>query len=216
MFLTLRRAFAANIVPALALWSLAFLLLALYFYFPPARDVLNQLAALKTRWGLGFSMPAQAIAAGLLPFFFQRFQRGNHRRISWAQLPFLLAVRAIMGAMTDYFYNFQAHLFGDSSAPTIILLKTLVDMLIYTPLIVLPLVVWTFGLMDNGYVLDTTRAALGPHWETQRVLPLYFAALVVWAPTLAVLYALPLELQFPFQAIVQCFWGLVLVILTDK
>lgn len=212
----MRRAFAANFVPALALWSLAVLLLALYFYFPPARAALNQLAALKDRLGWGFSMPAQALAAGLLPFWFQRLQRGDHRRLTWAQLPFLLLVRAVMGAMTDEFYTLQAFLFGDSSAPSTILLKTAFDLLVYTPLLVLPLVVWTFGLMDNGYALDTTRAALGPDWKTRRVLPLYFAALIVWLPTLGILYALPLALQFPFQAIVQCFWGLVLVILTDK
>ncbi len=213
---TLRRAFAANIIPAIALWSLAVLLLALYYFFPPATAALNQLAQLKTRLGWGFSMPAQAVAAGLLPFLFQKFQRGDHRRLTWAQLPFLLLVRAIMGAMTDEFYTFQAHLFGDGTNATTILIKTIFDMTVYTPFIVLPLVVWTFGLMDNGYALDTTRAALGPNWKTKRVLPLYLAALIVWVPTLAVLYALPLELQFPFQAIVQCFWGLVLVILTDK
>ena len=216
MLLTLRRAFAANLVPAGALWSLALALLLLYHFFPPARGALNHLAHLKTQWGWGFSMPAQALAAGLLPFLFQRLQRGDHRRLTWAQLPFLLAVRAIMGAMTDEFYTLQAHLFGDSQAPATILLKIAFDMLVYTPLIVLPLVVWTFGLMDNGYALDTTRAALGPHWKTKRVLPLYAASLIVWLPTLGVLYALPLELQFPFQAIVQCFWGLLLVILTDK
>ena len=212
----MRRAFAANIVPAIALWTLALALLALYYGFPPARAALNHLAELKTRLGWGFSMPAQAIAAGLLPFLFQRFQRGTHRRLTWAQLPFLLAVRALMGAMTDEFYDLQAHLFGNGSDAQTILLKTVFDMTVYTPLIVLPLVVWTFGLMDNGYALDTTRAALGPDWKTKRVLPLYCASLVVWLPTLGVLYALPLELQFPFQAIVQCFWGLVLVILTDK
>ena len=145
MFLTLRRALAANFVPALALWITAASLLALYFYFPPARAALNQMAALKTRLGLGFSMPAQALAAGLLPFLFQRFQRGDHRRLTWAQLPFLLAVRAVMGAMTDSFYTFQAHLFGDSNAPITILFKIVFDMSVYTPLIVLPLVVWTFG-----------------------------------------------------------------------
>ena len=216
MFFTLRRAFAANLVPALALWSLALLMLALYAYFPPAHAAMNDLAALKNRWGLLFSMPAQALSAGLLPFLFQRFQRGDHRRLTWAQLPFLLLVRAIMGAMTDYFYTFQAVLFGDSAAPTTILIKTIFDMAVYTPFVMLPLVVWTFGLMDNNYALDVTRASLGPHWKTKRIGPLYCAALVVWVPTLAVLYGLPLALQFPFQAIVQCFWGLVLVILTDK
>ncbi len=161
-------------------------------------------------------MPAQAIAAGLLPFLFQRFQRGDHRRLTWAQLPFLLAVRAVMGVMTDLFYNLQAHLFGDSNAVSTILTKTVFDMLIYTPFVILPLVVWTFGLMDNGYAFDTTRAALGADWKTKRWLPLYLASLIVWVPTLGVIYALPLALQFPFQAIVQCFWGLVLVIMTDK
>ena len=216
MILTLRRAFAANIVPAIALWSLAVALLALYFYWAPATAAFNELAALKTRLGWAFTMPAQALAAGFLPFLFQKFQRGNHRRLTWAQLPFLLLVRALMGIMTDEFYNLQAILFGDSNALSTILVKTTFDMAVYTPFIVLPLVVWTFGLMDNGYTLDTTRAALGPNWKTKRWLPLYLAALVVWVPTLAVLYALPLALQFPFQAIVQCFWGLLLVIMTDK
>ena len=216
MILTLRRAFAANIVPAIALWSLAVALLALYFYFPPATLTFNELAALKTSLGWLFTMPAQAIAAGFLPFLFQRFQRGDHRRLTWAQLPFLLLVRALMGAMTDEFYTLQAFWFGDSNAPFTILIKTAVDMLVYTPFLVLPLVVWTFGLMDNGYTFDTTRAALGSDWKTKRWLPLYGAALLVWVPTLGVIYALPLALQFPFQAVVQCFWGLVLVIMTDK
>ena len=216
MLPTLRRAFAANIGPAVALWLLAISLLALYAYFPPAHAAMGQVAQLKSRLGWGFSMPAQAIAAGLLPFLFQRFQSGNHRRLTWAQLPFLLAVRALMGAMTDEFYHLQSVIWGDTSAPLTVLFKTVFDMTVYTPLIVLPLVVWTFGLLDNNYALDTTRAALGPNWKTQRVLPLYLAALIVWVPTLCVLYALPLELQFPFQAIVQCFWGLVLVIMTDR
>ncbi len=216
MLLTLRRAFAANIVPAAVLWTLASALLARYSYYPPAHAALNQLAQLKTRWGWGFSMPAQALAAGLLPFLFQRFQRGTHRRLTWAQLPFLLVVRALMGAMSDELYTLQSFLWGNSSAPPTILTKILFDSAFYTPFVILPLVIWTFGLMDNGYALDTTRAALGPHWRTQRLLPLYLASLIVWVPTLCILYALPLELQFPFQAIVQCFWGLVLVILTDK
>ena len=216
MISTLRRAFAANLIPAIALWALAVALLALYFTFPPATEAFNQLAALKTRWGWVFTMAAQALAAGLLPFLFQKFQRGDHRRLTWAQLPFLLLVRAIMGVLTDEFYNLQAFWFGDSNALSTIAIKIAVDMLIYSPLVVLPLVVWTFGLMDNGYALDTTRASLGPDWKTKRWLPLYVATLLVWVPTLVVIYALPLALQFPFQAVVQCFWGLVLVIMTDK
>ena len=213
---TLRRAFVANIVPAVALWSLAVALLALYFYFAPATAAFGELAQLKTRLGWIFIMPAQAFAAGVLPFLFQRFQRGNYRRLTWAQLPFLLLVEAVMGLITDEFYQLQAILFGNSNALSTIALKTAFDMMVYTPFLVLPVVMWTFGLMDNGYAFATTRAALGSDWKIKRWMPLYLASLLVWVPTLFVVYALPLELQFPFQAIVQCFWGLVLVIMTDK
>lgn len=212
----LLRAFRANLFPALVLWGFALALLLLYHFHAPTQIALDRLAQLKQSLGLGFSMPAQALAAGLLPYFFQKWQRGAHRKTRWSHVPFLMLVFAFLGAATDLFYAFQAQIFGDSAQLRVVALKTGVDMLLYTPLFSVPAVVVAFAFKDNGFFLPKTRAFLGREWISRRVWPLYGAALVVWTPTVAVLYALPLALQFPFQAIVQCFWGLILVIMTDK
>ncbi len=212
----LRQAFRANLLPAVVLWSFAGLLLLLYHFHAPTHQALNGLAAFKARLGLGFSMPAQALAAGFLPWVFQSFQRGPHRRTRLSHVPFLMLVFACLGAMSDGFYRLQALVFGDSSQPGVVLSKVAVDMLLYAPFIITPIVVWTFALKDSGFRLDAARQLMGQGWFARRVFPVYVAALVVWIPTLCVVYALPLALQFPFQAIVQCFWGLILVIMTDK
>lgn len=211
---SLRTAFRVNLAPALILWAAASLLLGLYYTTAPVQEAMNSLAGLKARLGLWFVMPAQAFAAGILPYLFQKLQRGRPNRTRLSQVPYLMAFWAFQGALTNTFYNVQARLFGDDAAPLTIILKTLVDMLLYTPVVCMPMVVLVHSYKDAGYSLSRTRQQLGKGWFRSRVLPLYGAALLVWTPTLCVLYALPLALQFPVQALVQCFWGLILVIMT--
>lgn len=211
----IRRAFAANALPALCLWSVAGLLIALYAWHAPTHQALDWLASWKMRLGLGFTMPAQALAAGVLPFLFGRFQKGTHRRTRGRDLPFLMVCFAILGALTDAFYRLQAVWWGDDARFATLLAKVLCDMLLYTPLFCTPFVVAFFAFKDCGYSLESTRKWLGNDWIAQRVAPVYLSALLVWTPTVFALYALPLALQFPFQAIVQCLWGLILVVLTS-
>lgn len=212
----LRAAFRANLAPALLLWSAVVLLLAGYFFVPTIHQGLNALAEVKKALGLGFSMPAQALAAGLLPFLFQKLQNGEHRRTQLAHVPFLMLFWACQGALTDLFYNFQAHLFGNDAQLKTIALKTAADMLIFTPFIAIPLVVLVFAFKDAGFSTERTKHNLGPQMYRARVLPVYAASLLVWGPAVALLYSLPLALQFPIQAVVQCLWGLILVVMTAR
>ena len=210
----LRQALRANLIPAAALWLLAFALLGLYTFHAPSQAALDTLAAWKTRLGLGFSIPAQALVAGLLPFWLQGWQKGGHRRTQARHVPFLMAFFGFIGALNDSFYALQARMWGEGSAPALIGLKTLVDMGLYTPLVTIPLVTWAFALKDAGFSFSGAHSLLGRGWVRTRVLPTYAASLVVWTPALFVLYALPLALQFPFSALVQCGWSLMLVVLT--
>jgi len=212
----IRRAFAANLVPAVFLWSFALAILVGYWLHPPTRAALDALAVFKKQLGLGFSMPAQALASGLLPFVFQGFQSGSHRKTALIHVPYLMLYWASQGALVDWFYGFQAQVFGDNARLETILLKVLVDMGLFAPFLSMPLVVCAFAFKDAGFSPAKTRQLLGPNWYRERVIPVYIAALLVWTPAVAVLYALPLGVQFPFQATVACFWGLVLVIMTDK
>lgn len=212
----IRRAFAANIIPALILWSFAFGMLWMYNHNTTAKTALDDLATLKSQLGFLFSMPAQAIAAAFLPYVFQSLQKGDHRKIKLAHVPFLMLMTSVMGGMSDVFYTFQAWLFGDSPEFAVVLKKMGVDLFGYCPLVVMPLMVLIYAFKDNYFSFQKTRVALGKGWYVAKVVPVWLAALMVWGPTLFVLYQLPLALQFPFQAIVQCFWGLVLVVLTDS
>lgn len=161
-------------------------------------------------------MPAQALAAGFLPFVFQKFQSGSHRKTRAAHLPFLMLFFALMGGVVDKFYGFQTQIFGSGTDFRTVALKTVCDLALFTPFFVMPLIVWAFAFKDNDFSLARTRAFMGWDWIVRRVWPLYCAALIVWVPLGAVLYSLPLALQFPFQAIVQCFWGLIIVVVTAR
>jgi hypothetical protein len=203
-----------NIVPAFLLWGAASVMVALYYTVPSVADGLNVVSEVKARLGLLFVMPAQAIAAGFLPYLFQKLQRGDEPRIHLSQLPYLMAFWAFLGALTNAFYDVQAHMFGDNAALKTIALKTIVDMLLYTPLLSMPLIILAYAYKDAAFSSLQMRQNLGLGWYRSRVMPVYCASLLVWTPTLCVLYALPLALQFPMQALVQCFWGLILVIMT--
>lgn len=123
---------------------------------------------------------------------------------------------AFLGALTNTFYDVQAHVFGDNVALKTIALKTTVDMLLYTPMLSMPLIILAYAYKDANFSFRRMRQSLGASWYRTRVMPVYSASLLVWTPTLFVLYALPLALQFPLQALVQCFWGLILVIMTRR
>jgi hypothetical protein len=209
----LRDTLRSNGRPALLLWTFAFLMLALYTWHAPTRLALDGLAATKMRMGLLFSMPAQAIAAVLLPFTLQGLQRGSHRRIQATHLPFLMVFFALLGALNDGFYTLQSLVWGQGTEIWRVLIKALVDQGIYAPVMLFP-ITWAFAMKDSDFSWQRARQLLGPNWLQTRYLPTYVAGVMVWAPALCVLYALPLGLQFPFSALVQCLWSLMLVVLT--
>lgn len=209
----LRAALRKNLGPALVLWAGAGAILALYNLHGGTRAALGELAALKQRAGLWFVMPAQAVAAGVMPWVFQCFRPRDERDILARHVPWLMLAWGAQGAMTDTFYALLAAWFGDSSAPAVVAAKTAADMLFYTPLICMPYALAVYALKDAGFDAARMRRELGPRWYRERVWPLYRAALLIWTPTVCLLYSLPLALQFPVQAVVQCFFALIVVML---
>jgi hypothetical protein len=215
---SLRQALRANLVPAGVLWTGSALLLAGHRHSPAVRAALDQLAATKAAWGWAFVLPAQACAGGVLPWLIERTRRDlpAAARTPLSHLPWLMLVWAALGALTDRFYAGQALLFGDSPAPGVILAKTAVDMLLYTPLVCSPLIVFAHAFRQAGFDPVRLRLDLRPGWYRVRVLPVYRAALLIWTPAVCVLYALPLALQFPVQVGVQAFFALVAAALSAR
>ena len=88
-----------------------------------------------------------------------------------------------------------------------------------SPLVFIPFLVLIFSWADTQgnirLMRENFRDGIGRWWRRE-VLPLSPVAWLVWTPALIVVYWLPTGLQFPVAAIIQCFWALILVVLTDK
>jgi len=206
------RAARANVVPALILQAVALALGLSYALVPAARESFEQLALYKHSIGIPFAMVSTAIWAGLVPLLLQRFQRGaQHEPLS--RLPFFLIFWALMGAIIDAFYNWQALVWGDNAQPLTIFIKTACDMFAFTP-ILMPCVLATYAWKDGGFRGEAVREFFRRGWYFQRVVPALITGWMVWIPALCVIYALPLALQLPIQNVVEGLWALFLMVLS--
>ena len=59
------------------------------------------------------------------------------------------------------------------------------------------------------------RALTWKHYRDQ-IVPTLFATWAVWMPLMAIIYALPLALQFPLFSIALTFWVLILTYMTNR
>jgi hypothetical protein len=209
----------ANFLPALGLQCVAAFLLCSYYFWPAAHAALNQLAYWKQNSGYVFSFFASVFAGALLPYVMQGLQRGDHRRIVRGALPFVILFWGLRGCFVDFFYQLQAALWGDNARPLTIAVKIWFDLGVASPLLLIPSVTIMFAAVDSGFNLARFRATFHSgvlQWWVREVWPLLRVAWIVWLPAVAMIYALPAGLQFPTQAIIQCLWSLILVVITDQ
>lgn len=213
------RALRANLLPTLLVWALAASILVGYFGVASARDALNALASFKTRVGWPFTVVASALSGAVVPFLLQGLQSGAHRRVSTGALLFLIPFWGVRGLLIDGFYDVQAQVWGDGPQLATVLAKTACDMLLFAPLLAIPSLSLAFGLVDSDFSLsrfakEFGRDASGHGWYRRRAWPILQMTWLIWVPALGAIYALPQTLQFLVAAIIQCFYSLLLVVLT--
>lgn len=204
----------ANFAPGLLLQSVAVILVAAYYLWPAAHAAMESVAVFKARIGIWYPIISTAFFAGTLPLLMQRLQRGG-RREGIKVWPFYLVYWAFIGVVVDWFYTLQAQIFGNGTDWWTITQKVVVDMFAFSPFLAMPAICVAFAWKDNGFDFNRTRRALGRQWYAERVFPMIVAAWIVWIPTVTLIYALPLALQFPVQNIVQCLWALILMFMTQ-
>jgi hypothetical protein len=215
----LRAAAAANFLPAMGLQFVALFVLWAYRFWPGAQFFLNQVGRFKHDIGFEFAFVTSALAGAVLPLALQGLQRGAHRRIPLTALPVLLLFWGLRGCIVDILYQYQSIAWGDNALLQTLAIKVFCDLGIFTPLIGIPTVALMFAWLDaNGnserFLVNFERGLIA--WFKRDVWPLVPMAWVVWLPALMVIYALPVDLQLPISIIIQCFWALFLVVLTDK
>ncbi len=199
----------ANLIPGLVIVSLAALLVLAYYQFPAVSASLKGLVDLREKWGVWFSMAANAIGAGLIPSLYMMFTgRSRHGLQAVVDLLFTCVVWAVSALSLDRFYVFQAWLWGTAVTIPILLGKMLVDQFIFTPLIGVQIPAVGSRFRDLNYDLGSLWREMRGDWLIGVTIPVLVACWLIWIPGTFVIYSLPLPLQIPMMVLIQCFFAL--------
>ena len=207
----------ANAIPGLIIVTIAALVVIAYYQFPAVSASLEGLVKFRQQIGVWFAMAASAIGAGIIPgiylFIAGRSRKGPRGAID---LLFTCLVWAATAFAIDQFYIFQAWLWGAAANWQVLVGKMLIDQLIFTPLIGVQIPAIGFRLLDLNYDLCALWRAFRGDWLIGVTIPLLIACWLIWVPGTLVIYSLPLPLQIPMMALIQCFFALEVAYASSK
>jgi hypothetical protein len=195
----------------------AVLLVVAYRASAQVRDVCAGLVDLKREGGLVFSALASAIAGVLLPeaatLATMPVERGRPGRLG--KLAFTTAFFLVNGAVVDLFYRLSAHVFGGGATPAVVAQKVAFDQFVFTPLW-LSVIASLFAWQKHGFRVAPTRVDLKDGFLRRRLLPLLLPNWCFWIPMTAVIYALPVPLQFLLFVFALAAWSLIMVFIAGR
>ena len=208
----------ANAVPGFVLQGAMLSVLLAYYFSPRAAGVLNSLAESKQRGGLPFVLVASVCAGALLPelFVILFFQRGRVRGHNLRDICFTAPLWAFDGMLVDLMYRGFAHWLGNSATVPIVAAKICLDQFGYNPFFAAPYGVWGYAWKNGGYSWRKLRPLLTWQYYRRHMIPVLIATWAVWIPLMAMIYSLPLPLQFPLFALALSFWVLLMTYMTNR
>ncbi len=208
----LRRALRENLGAGLMLPLFAGAIVGAYYNITSIRMAFESLAQIRIQGGYLYSAIATGIFGGLIPFVYLRWKTGAR----FSHGLFFIGFNVYKGVEVDALYRLQAAVFGDSNQTLIVLLKIFFDQFVYNPFWSVPVALLAFHWKESDFDLNALRALPWRRFMFDRVGPALFSTWMVWIPTVAAVYSLPLALQIPLFNIVLCFWSLYFIALTRK
>jgi hypothetical protein len=211
-------AIRANLIPALILQAVMLAIFVGYYVSPTGAAALERLAAWKQQYGLTFVIFSAVLVAAVLPevLLIALFQGGRVRAQNLRNLLFTAPMWAIDAIAIDLLYRGLATVFGDAATLPIIAAKLSVDLLIFSVFFAAPYGVLSYHWKNNGYSFTALRESLTVDFYRSKILPTLFMTWAIWGPLSAMIYSLPLALQFPFFSLALTFWVLLLTYLTNR
>lgn len=208
----------ANAKPALIIQAIMLGLAIVYYTNTATADALRNLAEFKQAHGLVFVIAASVLAGAIIPeiFLILFFQRGRPRRVNLRNLAFTIPVWGFDGSLVDLLYRAEAHLLGDVAAAPVVLGKILIDQFGYNVFFAAPFGVLTYEWKNNGISLQPVRDLFTWQHYRDKIFPTLLATWAVWIPLMAIIYSLPLALQFPLFGLALSFWVLLLTYMTNR
>ena len=208
----------ANAVPALIIQAIMLALLIAYYTSHSASAALSHLAEFKRSHGLPFVVVASITAGALIPelFLILFFQRGRPSLRNLRNLVFTVPVWGFDGTLVDLLYRSEAGWFGDVVTLPVVAAKICVDQFGYNPFFAAPFGVLTYEWKNNGISAQPLRDLFTLAHYREKIVPTLLATWAVWVPLMAIIYSLPLALQFPLFGLALSFWVLLLTYMTNR
>ena len=208
----------ANARPALIIQAIMLALLMAFYTSPATADWLEKVAEFKRAHGLGFVVAASVTAGALLPEFFLVlfFQRGRPHLRNLRNLLFTIPIWGFDGSLVDLLYRSEAYWLGDVVALPVVLCKICIDQFGYNVLFAAPFGVLTYEWKNNGISMRPVRDLFTWKHYRDKIFPTLLATWAVWIPLMAIIYSLPLALQFPMFGLALSFWVLLLTYMTNR
>ena len=208
----------ANAVPALIIQAFMLALLIAYYTNHSVSSALTGLAEFKRAHGLLFVIVASITAGALIPevFLILFSQRGRPTRRNLRNLLFTVPVWGFDGTLVDLLYRSEAAWFGDVVTLPVVAAKICVDQFGYNPFFAAPFGVLTYEWKNNGISAKPLRQLFTVSHYRDKIIPTLLATWAVWIPVMAIIYSLPLALQFPLFGLALSFWVLLLTYITNR
>src|SRR4029077_265878 len=208
----------ANAISALVIQATVLGLLVAYYTNSSMANALNKFAEFKRTHGLLLVLVASVTAGALIPelFLILFFQRGRPSRRNLRNLLFTVPVWGLDGTLVDLLYRNQAAWFGDVATLPVVAAKICVDQFGYNPFFAAPFGVLTYEWKNSGMSLQPFRDLFTWKHYRDKIIPTLLATWAVWIPLMAIIYSLPLALQFPLFGLALTFWVLLLTYMTNR
>ncbi|MCM2680779.1 hypothetical protein [Echinimonas agarilytica] len=208
----IKDAFRHNLKPALALQSLAIVLVLSYYFVPSTQPAFNFFADLKSTYGIRYAIISTAIFGGLLPFIYLLWT-GQIKRQPVGQLIFYVVLWAWQGACVDVLYTYQGIWFGHATDIATLATKVAVDQFIFSAFYAAPFLTLMMLWKEQGFNAVKWKASLNRSLFMLKLPANIASNWLVWIPAVTAIYSMPAPLQVPLFNLVLCFYVLLLAVL---
>ncbi len=211
-------AIRANFRPAMILQLLMLLLVLGYYFNPHVAAVLGWLAEYKRAHGILFVIGSTVLAASILPelFLVLFFQGGRVRAENFRNLIFTAPLWALDGVSVDLLYRGLAALLGNEPTVGVVAAKICIDQFGYNVFFAAPYGVIAYEWKNSGFSFAVLRGCFTAEYYRIKIVPILFTTWAIWIPLVAMIYSLPLDVQFPLFSLALTFWVLLFTYMTNR
>jgi hypothetical protein len=202
--------------PAMAVIQIAAIALVISYYASPSmQESLKVVALWQVAVGIWFAAVTDGFAGGILPEI-AKLVTGRLRAINRPWLIATLhntAIYAVVGIEVALFYQLQAQMFGTGRDPGTLIIKTLVDTLIFSPFLSIPTAMLFLDLRLKK--INLRQIGLRAFY-VDHVVPMMLPCWAFWVPVLLAIYAMPTDLQYSLSVLGEGAWSILFVFISQS